>query len=411
MTSRERIIAAVNHTQPDCVPIDFGGHRSSGIAAIAYARLKQALGIHAGDIYVYDMVQQLAIVEPEVLDAVGADVVELGRGFMLDDADWRPWVLPDGTPCKIPAFINVEKRGQDSFLVSDDGVDLAIQAEGFLYFEQIHWPWLERNPSEQDFSDLEEAFKYTMWTGIPVPGGHIPLTDDGLAELAAGAKRLRESTDRAILGIFGGNLFEVPQFLYRIDTYLTHMGFFPEACERLSEALCDFYMPRMEKWLGAVGPYIDVMLFGDDLGGQTGPLMSTEMYRAYYKPWHMKLWKRAKELAPRVNIHLHCCGGIEPLLDDLIDAGLESSNPVQITCAGMDPAGLKTTYGDRFTFWGGGCDTRHVLPHGTPDEVRDNVRRLVSVWSPGGGFVFQQVHNILADVPPENIIAMFEAVR
>ena len=112
MTPRQRIIAAVNHTQPDRVPIDFGGHRSSGISAIAYARLKRALGIHAGDVYVYDMVQQLAIVETEVLDAVGADVVELGRGFMLDDADWRPWTLPDGTPCKIPAFINVEKRGQ-----------------------------------------------------------------------------------------------------------------------------------------------------------------------------------------------------------------------------------------------------------------------------------------------------------
>ena len=411
MTSRERVVAAINHTEADCVPIDFGAHRSSGIAAIAYGRLKQALGISAGDIYVYDMVQQLAIVEPEVLDAVGADVVELGRGFMPDDSDWRPWILPDGTPCKIPAFINVEKRGQDSFLLSDDGVDLAIQKEGFLYFEQIHWPWLERNPDEQDFSDLEEAFKYTMWTGIPTPGGHIPLTADGLSELSAGAKRLRESTDRAILGIFGGNLFEVPQFLYRIDNYLTHMGFYPEACERLSEALCSFYLPRMEKWLGAVGPYIDVMLFGDDLGGQNGPLMSPEMYRAYYKPWHAKLWKRAKELAPHVNINLHSCGGIEPLLDDLIDAGLESSNPVQISCRGMDPGHLKSTYGDRFTFWGGGCDTRRVLPRGTPDEVARNVRELVSIWSPGGGFVFQQVHNILADVPPENIIAMFQAVR
>jgi uroporphyrinogen decarboxylase len=413
MTSRQRILAALGHTEPDCVPIDFGGHRSSGIAAIAYGRLKRALGIDSGDIYVYDMVQQLAIVEPDVLDAVGSDVVELGRGFMLDDADWRDWILPDGTPCKIPAFINVEKRGTDSYLMSDDGVDLAILKEDFLYFEQIHYPWLDRNPEQQDFShsDIEEAFKYTMWTGIPTPGGHIPLTDDGLVELAAGAKKLRESTDRAILGIFGGNLFEVPQFLYRIDNYLAHMGFYPEACQRLSEALCNVYLPRMEKWLGAVGPYIDVMLFGDDLGGQNGPLMSPEMYRTYYKPWHAKLWKRAKELAPHVNVHLHCCGGVEPLLDDLIDAGLESSNPVQITCKGMDPSSLKSTYGDRFTFWGGGCDTRHVLPHGTPDEVEQNVRDLVSIWSPGGGFVFQQVHNILADVPPENIIAMFKAVR
>jgi len=411
MTPRERIRYALNHSQPDRVPIDFGGHRSSGISAITYARLKKALGIFSGDIYVYDMIQQLAIVEPDVLDAVGADVVELGRGFMLDDADWKVWELPDGTPCRIPGFINLEKRGNDWYLLSDDGTDLAIQKEGCLYFEQIHWPWLERNPDEQDFSDLEEAFTHTMWTGIPVPGGHIPLTDEGCGKLAEGARKLRESTDRAILGIFGGNLFEAPQFLYRMDNYLLHMGLHPEACERLSQSLCDFYMPRLTKWLGAVGPYIDVMLFGDDLGGQNGPLMSPDMYRRYFKPYHAKMWRRAKELAPHVNITLHSCGGIQPLLEDLIEAGLESSNPVQITCNGMDPAQLKKTYGDRFTFWGGGCDTRHVLPHGTPDEVRENVRELMSVWALGGGFVFQQVHNILADVPTENIIAMFEAAK
>jgi uroporphyrinogen decarboxylase len=196
-----------------------------------------------------------------------------------------------------------------------------------------------------------------------------------------------------------------------MDNYLLYMGLYPEACQRLSQALCDFYVPRLEAWLGAVGPYIDVMLFGDDLGGQNGPLMSPDMYRRYYKPWHSTLWKRAKELAPHVNIHLHSCGGIEPLLDDLIEAGLESANPVQITSKGMDPRRLKATYGDRFTFWGGGCDTRQILPHGTPDEIRAHVREQIDVFAPGGGFVFQQVHNILADVPPENVLAMFEAAR
>jgi uroporphyrinogen decarboxylase len=399
------------HRQPDRVPIDLGAHRSSGVAAIAYAKLKEALGITTGDIYVYDMVQQLAIVEREVLDAVGADVIELGRGFMLDEDDWQPWVLPDGTRCKIPAFINLERRGDAEYLLSDDGVDLAIRKEGMLYFEQIHWPWLEQSIEVDNLSELEDALTYTMWTGIPTPGGHIPLTEEGLAELAAGAKALRASTDRAIMGLFGGNFFEVPQFLYRMDNYLLYMGLYPEACQRLSQALCDFYMPRLEAWLGAVGPYIDVMLFGDDLGGQNGPLMSPDMYRRYYKPWHSKLWKRAKELAPHVNIHLHSCGGIEPLLDDLIEAGLESANPVQITSKGMDPLHLKATYGDRFTFWGGGCDTRHVLPHGTTDEIREHVQGQIDILAPGGGFVFQQVHNILADVPPENVLAMLEAAR
>ena len=411
MNSRERILAALNHQQPDRVAVDFGGHRSSGIAALAYARLKKALGIHTGNIYVYDIIQQLAIVEPDVLDYVGADVVEMGRGFLLDEKDWRDWTLPDDTPCKIPCYVNMERRGEDWYLLSNDGISLGMMKKGFLYFEQVYWPWADVDPQTQDFSDIEQAFQHSMWTAVPTPGGHIPLTDQGSGELAAGARALRASTDRAILGIFGGNLFEVPQFLYRIDNYFMHMGLYPEACKRLSQALCDFYLPRLERWLSAVGPYIDVILFGDDLGGQNGPLMSPDMYRRYYKPWHTMLWNRAKELAPYVNVHLHCCGGIEPLLGDLIEAGLESSNPVQITCQGMDPKLLKSTYGDRFTFWGGGCDTRHVLPHGTAAEVRQNVRDLASVWAPGGGFVFQQVHNILADVPPENIVAMFDAIR
>ena len=411
MTSRERVLAALNHRETDRVPVDFGGHRSSGIAALAYSKLKNALGIASGDIYVYDMVQQLAIVEPEVLDAVGADVVELGRGFMLDAADWKPWVLPDGTPCKIPAYVDVEKRGGDWYLVAADGTDLAIQKEGMLYFEQIHWPWLGRDMDGQDFSDLDEAFAHTMWTGVPSPGAHIPLTDQGLSLLSEGARALRQRTDRAIIGLFGGNFFELPQYFYRNDGYLLNMGLSPEGCEHLSDALLAYHLPRLERWLGAVGPYIDVILVGDDLGGQNGPLMSPDMYRRYYKSRQAVLWRRAKELAPHANIHLHSCGGFEPLLEDLIDAGLESSNPVQITSEGMDPAALKRKYGSRFTFWGGGCDTRRILPQGTPEEIGEHVRGQIEIMRPGGGFVFQQVHNILADVPPENIIAMFEAAR
>jgi len=413
MNSRERVIATLNHQQPDKIAIDFGSHRSSGIAAIAYARLKKALGITTGDIYVYDMIQQLAIVESEVLDAVGGDIIELGRGFLLDDKDWKDWVLPDGTSCKIPSFVKIEQRGQDWFLLSEDGMDLGVMKKGCLYFEQLYWPWSQEDPEKQNFSDADfkDAFRHSMWAAVPSTGGHIPLTEEGCQQLAQGAQKLRASTDRAILGIFGGSLFESPQSLYRMDNYLTYMGLYPEACKRLSQTLCELHMEKLEKWLAAVGPYIDVMLFGDDLGGQNGPLMSPAMYRDYYKPWHSKLWKRAKELAPHLHTNLHCCGGYEPLLNDLIEAGLDSSNPVQISCRAMDPRHLKETYGDRFTFWGGGCDTQHVLPEGTPQDVRKNVRELVSIWAPGGGFVFQQVHNILADIPPENIIAMFKAVR
>jgi uroporphyrinogen decarboxylase len=411
MNSRERVLAAINHQEPDRVPIDFGGHRSSGIAAIAYAKLKNALGITSGDIYVYDMIQQLAIVEPPVLDAIGADVVELGRGFMLDDKEWKPWVLPDGTSCKIPGYINIEKRGEDSYLISGDGLDLAIQKKGCLYFEQIHWPLADRPIEDDDFSDLQEVFKHSVWTDVTSPGSHIPLTKAGLESLTAGAKALRESTERAIVGLFGGSMFEIPQFLYRMDNYLTYMALYPEACIRLSEKLCELHLSNLEKWLGAVAPYIDIILFGDDLGGQNGPLISPTMYRRYYKPYHKKLWLRVKELAPHIKIQLHTCGGIEPLLEDLIDAGLEIANPVQTTCRGMNADNLKAKYGKRFTFWGGGCDTQHLLPQATPKEIAKHVKEQVAILSPGGGFVFQQIHNILANVSPEKITAMFDAVH
>ncbi|MGB6649032.1 MAG: uroporphyrinogen decarboxylase family protein, partial [Bacteroidota bacterium] len=155
---------------------------------------------------------------------------------------------------------------------------------------------------------------------------------------------------------------------------------------------------------------IDIVLFGDDLGMQTGPQMSPAMYRKFFKPRHARMWARAKELAD-VKVMLHCCGGVRELLPDLIEAGLDAINPVQISCRGMDASGLKRDFGETMVFWGGGCDTREVLAGGTPEDVRKHVHEQVRIMSPGGGFVFQQVHNILADVPPQNIVAMFDAVR
>ncbi len=410
MTHRERVLASLNFRETDLVPLDFSGHRSSGIAAIAYAKLKAALGISTGNVYVYDMLQQLAIVEPPVLERFDIDTVEMGRGFCQDDADWQDWVLPDGTPCKIPAYIRIGREGDDWFLYTADGAPMAVMKKGALYFEQILFPLMDRDIREDDFHDLPQMCARTMWAGVPHPGAHFALDDAGVRRLAEGARRLRASTDRAVLGLFGANLFELPQWLYRMDNYLLYMALYPEAIHRLSEALTNMYLANLEKWLGAVGPYIDVILFGDDLGAQNAPLLSPTMYREYYQPYHRQLWRRAKELA-NVKVMLHSCGAIEPLLEDLIAAGVDAVNPVQISCAGMDAATLKQKYAGRLTLWGGGCDTRQVLPQGTPAEIRRHVQTQCATLRRGGGFVFQQVHNILANVPPVNVIAMFDAVR
>jgi uroporphyrinogen decarboxylase len=162
--------------------------------------------------------------------------------------------------------------------------------------------------------------------------------------------------------------------------------------------------------MAEVGPYIDVVLFGDDLGMQSGPQISPAMYREFFKPRHEAMWQRAKELA-EVKVMLHCCGGVRELMPDLIDAGLEAINPVQVNCRGMAAGELKREFGREMVFWGGGCDTRDVLPSATPDEVRRHVQQQIKTLAPGGGFVFQQVHNVMANVPADNIIAMLDAAR
>ena len=368
-------MAALEHREADRVPVDLAGHRSSGIAALVYPGLRKLLSLPPRPVRVYDMVQQLAVVDEDVLDRFGVDTIEMGRGFLLEEKDWKDWVLPDGTACQIPRYIHVERRGEDWYLLNDDGQDLAVQKKGCLYFEQIHFPLKERDFATDDFSDLADVLSHTVWTGIASPGAHLPQDEEGLAEMARRARALRMSTDRAVIGLFGGNMFEIPQMLFRMDRYLTFLGLYPERAFRFSERLCALHMASLEKWLGALGPYIDIILFGDDLGGQTGPLISPRMYRELFKPFHRKLWRRAKELAD-VKVLLHCCGGVRELLDDLIDAGLDAINPVQINAAGMEPAGLKAEFGDRITLWGGGCDTREILPHGSPGRVAH--------WDPRG---------------------------
>ncbi len=410
MTPKQRVINSVHHKQPDKVPVDFGAHRSSGISAVAYAKLRKKLGLKYKPVRVYDMIQQLAIVDEDVMDLFNIDVVEMGRGFYNDDSKWKKWVLPDGTDCLIPDFVNVKKAGENWLLYSPQGLELGIQKKGCLYFEQTHFPLMERGIENDDFSDLADNLGHAIWAAIPHPGAHMALDDQGLRQLEQGAKKLRLSTDRAIIGLFGGNLFEFPQWLYRMDNFMMYLGLYPDQVMNFTEKLCNVHLENLKKWLSAVGDYIDIIMFGDDLGGQNGPLISPQMYRKFYKPFHAKLWNTAKQLAD-VKTQLHCCGGVNELLPDLIEAGLDIINPVQITCAGMDAKLIKEKFGKNITFWGAGCDTRDILPNASPDQVKQHVKEQIEIMSPGGGFVFQQVHNIMANVPPENIIAMFEAAN
>ncbi len=305
----------------------------------------------------------------------------------------------------MPAWATPERQDNQWVLRSRSGRVIARMPDGAIYFEQCHWPYLE----EDDFDRLDEALAENMWCAVQSPPGPLASGPDGSQVLADGARALREQTDRAIVGLFGGNLLEVGQFLYRNDKFFMLLAGDPDRAHEFLDRLMDIHLANLQNYLTAVGPHIDVIVFGDDLGMQRGPQISPNMYREFFKPRHARLWARAKELAD-VKVMLHCCGGVRPLLDDLIESGLDAINPVQISCDGMEPRGLKADFGDRLTLWGGGCDTHKVLAFGTPEEVGRHVKEQVSILSPGGGFVFQQVHNILADVPAENIIAMFDAI-
>ena len=406
LSRRERVLNTLSLNQPDRVPIDFGGHRSSGINPEAYRNLRHYLGLPERPIKVYDMVQQLAVLDEDILDLFEVDTIELGRGYCLRDKDWIPWKLTDGTDCLIPAYIDVRLEGNDWGLYHGAPPrHVGIQKPGMHFFDQTYWPYLEGVPG--DLSNLSEIVGSMMWS-IPAPPNLDTLSD---AEIVEGAKTLRQSTDRAIIGLFGGNMFEIPQMICRTDNFLMLIASEPNHAHRLLDALVEMHLTNLETYLKKVGPYIDIILFGDDLGMQSGPQISPKMYREFIKPRHQILWNRAKELAPHIKVMLHCCGGVRPLLNDLIDAGMDTINPVQTSCIGMEPAGLKKDFGDRLCLWGGGCDTQTILPNATPNEVRSHVLERLEILAPGGGFVFQQIHNILANVPPENIVAMFDAVK
>jgi len=184
----------------------------------------------------------------------------------------------------------------------------------------------------------------------------------------------------------------------------------PEKAEALLDALMERHLAVLEKACRAVGDVADLIRFGDDLGGNGGPLMSPRTYRQLFKPRHTTLCDYVHEHS-RMKTFLHSCGSIRALMPDLIEAGYDVINPVQTTCQGMEPEELKADFGKDICFWGGGCDTRIVLPKGTPAEVKDHVKRRLEILMPGGGFVFNTIHNILPEVPPQNIVAMFEAIQ
>lgn len=409
MTSRQRVLASVRHQEPDRVPIDMGGTPSSGISAIAYHNLKEYLGIDRGHTRVYDVVQQLAQPEEMILDRFGVDVLDIGRTFNTGDEDWYDITLPQGIEVQFPAWFQPVQQADGSWdAFAPDGTRIATMPVGATFFDQTYFPYLEGYPD--DFGGLAQEMPKIHWAGlVHSPWDHAG-EPDFWAQLRARAIALRQASDRALIIVAGCNLFEWGTFLRRIDNFLMDLVLAPQEVERLLDALMEIHLDTLDKVCTAVGDVADILRFGDDLGMDTGPFMAPEVYRRLFKPRHAILCDYVHTHS-QMHTFLHSCGSIYRLLPDLIEAGYDIINPVQIGTRDMEAARLKKEFGRDITFWGGGADTRHILNHATPAEVKDHVKGLLDIWLPGGGFVFNTVHNILPDVPPQNIVAMFEAIE
>ncbi len=408
MTPRERILASIDHKQPDRVPLDLGATPSSGISAIGYNNLKKHLGITDGHTRVYDVVQQLAQPEDVILDRFGVDVIDIGRAFNDKNSDWYDITLADGSAAQYPAWFKPEAKPNGDYIFTDeDGTQIARMPVGATFFDQTCFPYVDGFPA--DFSDLDKQMRKVLWQRL----AHSPWDNAGESgfyeRLREKALFLRQNTDKALLMVCGCNLFEWGTFLRRIDNFLMDIYSEPEEVEKLLDELMVRHLRTLENVCKAVGDVVDILRFGDDLGMDTGPFMSPEIYRELFKPRHKQLCEYVHKNSS-MKTFLHSCGSIRLLMGDLIEAGYDIINPVQTSSRGMDPAELKREFGKDITFWGGGCNTREILNRATPQEVYSYTSRMLEIFMPGGGFVFNQEHNIMPDVPPENILAMYRAV-
>lgn len=408
MNSRQRILAAIDHQEADILPIDFGATPSSGFSAIAYDHLLKEIPIKDKRNWVYDVVQQVTQPSDEFLDYFSIDTVDLGRTFNQNNEDWYDYRLPNGGIAQQPIWFRPEKQSDGSTLVYKNGEAIAAMPASAFSYDQILFPFLDGYPAHYG-ANMDAAMGKVHWSALAHSPWDHASEPDFWATLREKALELRARSDRAIVLSAGCNLFEWGTFLRRIDNFLMDLVLDPQNVERLLDALVERHLQSLENICAAVGDVVDVIRLGDDLGMNTGPLMSPQTYRSLFKPRHKTMCTYIKEHSS-MRTFLHSCGSISKLIPDLIGAGFEVLNPVQTNARDMQPERLKQEFGSAITFWGGGVDPRFVLNTGSEQEVYDQVRRNIDILAPGGGFVFNTIHNVLPDVPPQNILAMFKAI-
>lgn len=414
MNSRERVRAAINHKEPDRVSIDLGSTPVTGISASTLTKLRKVLKLKECLVKVHEPYQMLGEVEEDLIERLGIDTIGLQFPvtiFGFKNENWQPWKMFDGTVALVSEHFRVKEADNGDLLMYPQG-DMSAQPsarmpKGGYYFDSIirHTEINTDNLRPEDFAE-----QFTLYT------------DEDCEFLRKTSEWLYNTTALSIVGNFWqggfGDIALIPGPMLKNPKgirdqegwYVAHLAH-PDYIKDIFEIQCDVAIKNLEMYWQAVGNRIDVIVMsGTDFGTQRGVFLSPEIYRKLYKPFHRKLNDWVHKHTPWKTFY-HTCGSIVSLLNDFAEVGVDILNPVQCSAACMEPSWLKTNYGDKFVFWGGGVDTQRTLPFGSPDEVRKEVESRLRTFAPGGGFVFSTIHNIQQNTPIENVLAMFEMVN
>lgn len=416
MNSRQRVQAALDHQQPDHVPLDLGASPVTGMHVASVYQLRQTLGLDepGTPVKVVEPYQMLGQIDASLIDALGVDVVGLGGTrtlFGFENKDWKPWTLFDGTPVLVPDAFNTQPEPNGDVLMYPEGDRTAPASgrmpQGGFYFDTI----VRQEPIDDENLDVEDNLEEFG-----------PISDDELQHFACCADRLFTQTDKAILANFGGTAFgdialvpapflKHPKGIRDVEEwYVSTLARFDYVWE-VFDRQCEIALANLARIYDAVGDRVTaVFLTGTDFGTQNGPFISCASYRKLYQPFHRRVNDWVHEQTPWKTF-IHSCGSVVDLLPDVIRAGFDVLNPVQCSAVGMGAQSLKDRFGDKLAFWGGGVDTQQTLPFGTPTEVRREVLERIEIFGAGGGFVFNTVHNVQSGTPVENLVALYEAVR
>lgn len=416
MNPRERIRSTLAHKQPDILPVDFGSSPTTGIHISVIYKLRQHYGLDKPDtpIKAIEPFQMLGEVADDLKEIIGIDVALFeGKGtfFGFGKENWKEWKLNDGTPVLVPELFNTERNEDGSLYQYAKGdksfsPSAKMPVKGFFFDSIIRQKKIEEdklNPKD----NLEEFSLFS---------------DEDLDYLKIEAEKLYNNTQYAIMGIIGssgfgdiafvpGSMLENPKGIRDIEEWYISTFTRKDYVKKVFEGQLEIALENYRRVNNVAGDMIDIVyVSGTDFGMQQGLFISKETYRELYKPFHKKVndWIHKNT---KWKCFIHTCGAISELIPDLIEAGFDILNPVQISAKGMDPVKLKKEFGKEITFWGGGVDTQKILPLETPEEVREQIKKNIEIFSHGGGFVFNTVHNIQANVPIENILAMIEVIQ